>query len=241
MKWFIRAALAAVAAALLRSKVNKPKPVSEKPDMTESSEITTLPTPRKAFDISNFWLSFTPSMATAVKLLRGFIERGFSGVMIGVHYKALDIARLQYEAAGRVGLWTDTFVYQFFDDQDFFRLDPCREFPGGICWIDCEWRGDEDDNAINEMTQEEVNWHIWRRVEYVKALGLVPGIYTQKSWWVPYTGNNTWFAEQGIPLWDANDQKYDPYGGWFKPLWTQYAWDQKVNSVNCDLSIEGTL
>ncbi len=73
---------------------------------------------------------------------------------------------------------------------------------------------------------------------------LVPatmGIYTRKDWWERFTGNSDCCKD--LPLWYAhydgieNFDDFVPFGGWAKPFMKQYAENQTVAGILCDLNL----
>jgi hypothetical protein len=66
------------------------------------------------------------------------------------------------------------------------------------------------------------------------------GIYTARGWWQRQTHDTDRFHDW--PLWDATNDKtpdlsFSPYGGWSQQVMEQYAFDQKVVGILCDLNI----
>uniref|UniRef100_A0A0N5AJI7 Lysozyme n=1 Tax=Syphacia muris TaxID=451379 RepID=A0A0N5AJI7_9BILA len=93
----------------------------------------------------------------------------------------------------------------------------------GQIWIDVEiynWGSDKNYNRqfILDMVAE------------VKALGIVPGIYTNNNNWQNIVGLS-WSGVSDCPLWWANYNndpgfgRFVPFGGWSKPAIHQYKGD----------------
>lgn len=126
------------------------------------------------------------------------------------------------------------FRYLFWDrpivDQVNYALEIAADSqrPIGCLWQDCE---EMDTNMPPEAT------HLVELIQLaVDTTTGVPevGVYSRRNWWETRTRNSTRFA--GLPLWDANDGEFIPYGGWTEAQMTQYAWDQMLAGRNVDLN-----
>eukprot|EP00026_Physarum_polycephalum_P020279 Phypoly_transcript_22757.p1 GENE.Phypoly_transcript_22757~~Phypoly_transcript_22757.p1 ORF type:complete len:165 (-),score=20.16 Phypoly_transcript_22757:88-582(-) len=121
--------------------------------------------------------------------------------------------------------------------QDFFPCQSCGDPAGqvqravsnlqsfndkyGMMWFDIEgpglyWGGDQGANAA----------FFQALVDEAKALGVVIGVYTSASQWIPIMGGYT--GGSSFPLWyahyDGNPSfsDFSPFGGWTSPAIKQY-------------------
>lgn len=194
----------------------------------------------KAFDVSNYWLPGPVTDGNALTMMYGAKERGNAGVMLGTY--DTEIASQQSWAAMVAGLWRDAFDYLYFDGFDNGRIDRGATVKiTGLTWIDCE----NEDSDVASLAVPEVIAHIQAAIDYAWTLGLKPAIYTRPLWWKTYTRNTTQFA--AYPLWVAdpdgiakNDAAYwkrIAFGGFARPVWKQYAFNQNIDGMNVDLSV----
>jgi len=202
------------------------------------------PLPRQCIDISNYWLNQSISDDEGVGLMLKAKAAGYSGVICEALYS--DVCNQQLRCAARAGLWADIYPWLSFSkslQENQQRIKDCL-IPGfsGLVWLDCE-AGVPDGVDVVAFIQDMVDW-CWDN-------NLRPAIYTRRGWWTTYMRGITRFSN--LALWDAdpdgladaNHSKlediitpWQPYGGWQKRVWKQFAWNHQLAGMNVDLNVE---
>lgn len=199
-----------------------------------------VPHGRLAFDVSNFYLNYPVSTADCMDYMRRAKAQGYEVMMVeanpGEHGT---ITEMQIQCGQASGLYVDAYPWTYFDNTVLENLQPALDAPPhSITWLDLE------DIIPEDWTVNDTVKYVAQLVSTAWTAGLKPGIYTSRRWWTTHMGTTTMFAY--LVLWDAdpdgvcqNDRtNWDPYGGWTKRLWKQYAFDQKLVGMNVDLSVE---
>lgn len=96
--------------------------------------------------------------------------------------------------------------------------------------------------------QSDAVARIQQAAAQVSSVGLVPVIYTLKSYWFQITSNSTLFSQMGIPLWWSQDgppitdlpdlsSSSRTFGGWTNDIGKQFAQNIYLNSLLADLDV----
>lgn len=183
-----------------------------------------MPEYHKAIDISNYSGIPTVEQFQQVKAL------GYDLVICGT--QMIQITEQQWANAIEAGLEVDFYHFLYFDGLDVQRLQYAHQWPKPrMMWVDCEYQTTDamPVNVINNVLQ------------MLHVLDVPLGIYTAAWWWIPQMGDATFFKD--LPLWDAdydgieNFDDFVHFGGWEKPYMKQYAGDQHVAGILCDLNV----
>lgn len=183
-----------------------------------------------AVDISNWSGVPSPEQARQIR------AAGFARAICGTQHAATTQGQL--DVLGAAGLALEAYTYLRFDRDPAPQLEAGLAALGGRVvermWLDCEAEA-----ALERLGVAGVIEHIVQAAE--ACVGVVfSGIYTRRGWWLEQTGNSTRFRD--FPLWDATndgrpDLAFSAYGGWERVTMEQFAFDQPVAGVNCDLNI----
>ena len=150
-------------------------------------------------------------------------------------------ARQQASMALNHGLAVDAYVYLYFAKAPAaavrIAMGTLQGLPIGRWWLDAE-ADEEGVSPQQRVTALSVC------LDILATAHQATGIYTRRSWWLPYTGDTRVFAHE--PLWNAwfdGDPDTDglPYGGWSDSLIEQYQGTTLVCGQSVDLNFDKSL
>lgn len=141
--------------------------------------------------------------------------------------------------------------------QQYLSVDAAREMakadqvaiatPIVKVWLAWEENFDQDPDAggygFSPSKDVVLGW-IYRTSFLWQQAGWQVGFYTRKGWWERWTGNDPFFGEQGIELWDADYDgvpdlgDFAQYGGWTSRKMKQYQDDHMLlGKYRVDLNV----